>query len=65
MSDVLDFAYSSLERLRSGKSNVEQVRAEAIQLGNVSKIISDRIRFAKLAGLITKGKKVLPDIEFE
>ncbi|MHC5062314.1 MAG: hypothetical protein ACYTFK_14755 [Planctomycetota bacterium] len=63
--DVLDFAYTSLERLRQGKSSVDQVRVEAAQIGNVAKILHERITFAKLAGLIEKGKNVLPNTEFE
>ena len=63
--DVLDFAYTSLERLRSGQSSVDQVRVEAAQISNVAKVIHERVAFAKLAGLVVKGSTVLPDMDMD
>jgi hypothetical protein len=63
--DILDFTYESLERLRTGKTNVEQVRAEAAMIGQAIKIVQAQISSAKAAGTIKKGTRKIPVMEID
>jgi len=62
ISDVQKLAEESLERLRNGDSSVEQCRAEAAQIKNIAHSISERIKYAKAAGLIVGGSNKLADV---
>ena len=64
-SDILDFAYESLMRLRDGKSSTDQIKAEAKIMQNVNATVSKRFDIVKHSELMKKGSNRLPDIDFE
>ena len=63
ISDIQKLAEDSLVRLREGESTVEQCRAEAAQIKNIAITVTERIKYAKAAGLVVSGSNRLPDVK--